>query len=124
MRETLCVTGENGTPTLGFRTLRGWFERLRGLLGTRSLAMPVALVGCSSIHTLGMRYPLDVALVTREGRVLAVWRGLPPGRIVSARGAWLALERPARIGSWVSRGETVTLRFERAGGPRVGGGDL
>lgn len=114
MCETLVVTGEGGTRELGFRSLRGWFGRLRGLLGTNSLALPVALVGCSSIHTFGMRYPLDVALVTRDGRVLAVWRGLPPGCVASARGSWVALERPARVGPWVSAGERVDLRFERA----------
>lgn len=122
MVETLCVRGRGDRcPELRFRTLRGWAERLRGLLGTDELATPVALVDCSSIHTFGMRYPIDVALVRSDGRVLRSWRGLPPGRVLSSRGAWLALERPARAGAWVRAGETVALRFCGSGeGPREG----
>jgi uncharacterized membrane protein (UPF0127 family) len=56
--------------------------RRRGLLGRDSLAAGAALVlaPCNTIHTVRMRFPIDVVFVARDGRVtkiverLAVWR--------------------------------------------------
>lgn len=94
---------------LAFRSLRRPMERLRGLLGTTPHAEPVALVGCSSVHTFGMRYHLDIAFVGSSGLVLGVWRSVPPGRVVGARRAWITLERPHRRGSWLVRGERLRI---------------
>jgi uncharacterized membrane protein (UPF0127 family) len=44
----------------------------------------------------GMRYPLDVAFLARDGRVVALYEGLPPGgRTHWHRDARHALELPA-----------------------------
>ena len=104
----LCRMVDSRT-TLTFESLHGFVQRMRGLLGPRARGRPVALVGCSSIHTLGMRYGIDVALVSRNGKVLLSRRDVGPGRIVSARGAWLALERPAEQTSWPCEGSWVSL---------------
>jgi uncharacterized membrane protein (UPF0127 family) len=72
-----------------------WWLRLRGLLGRDALAEGEGLwlVPCPSVHMLGMRLPLDVALLDRDGRVVATFEALPPGRrVASARGAYVALE--------------------------------
>ncbi len=74
---------EKDSPTLGFRVLSSWFERLVGLLGTGPSAQPVVLMRCGSIHTYGMAYPIDVALVGSRGEVLASERALPPCRVFS-----------------------------------------
>jgi len=95
-----------------FDVLRKPLERLRGLLGTGCDARPVALMGCSSIHTFGMRYRLDVAFVSSDGYVLESWRSVPPGRLLSNRKAKIALERPHSCGSWVARGERLSMRLE------------
>lgn len=50
---------------------------------------------CSSVHTFGMRFVLDVAFLDREGRVLAWRRGVPPRRLVSFPRARAVLEVPA-----------------------------
>ena len=92
--------------------LKGWFDRLVGLLGTRrggTGARVVALVGCSSIHTFGMRYAIDVALVSREGVVMRAARGVMPSRVIGAHGAWLALERPSSTGPWPGEGQRVEV---------------
>ena len=52
------------------RLLSTWGERLRGLLGTGPDAEPAMLVRCGSVHTFGMTYALDVALVGELGEVL------------------------------------------------------
>lgn len=103
MVETFSLEFDGGME-VRFRVLRRWFDKMRGLLGPRSGASPVVLVGCSSIHTFGMSYAIDVALVDREGRVRKARRGLPPRRVVGAPGSWLAFERPASDGPWMHEG--------------------
>lgn len=94
---------------LTVRLLVTLWERLRGLLGTEESAKPVMLVHCGSIHTFGMRYALDVALASRDGRVLRSKRQVPPGRVVSCRGAFYALERPAQKGPWPQEGDEMKI---------------
>lgn len=94
---------------LELTALGTWRERLRGLLGTGDDAGPVALCGCSSIHTVGMRYAIDVAFVTRGGEVLRSRRAVPPGRLVSAPGAFYAFERPTSQGPWPREGSWVSI---------------
>jgi uncharacterized membrane protein (UPF0127 family) len=55
-------------------------ERRRGLLGSTQLDGALWLQPCSSVHCVGMRYPIDVALLDRHGRVLRI-RTLRPGRL-------------------------------------------
>jgi hypothetical protein len=99
------------TP-LEFRALTRMRERLVGLLGSGPDARPVALVRCSSVHTWGMRYRIDVAFLSREGEVLRVVRALPPGRVLSCHGSWLVLERPHGRGAWLRQGECVRIDGE------------
>jgi hypothetical protein len=47
---------------------------------------------CSSIHTIGMRYAIDVVFLDREARVLRVCDEVRPGRMRFARGARGVLE--------------------------------
>lgn len=69
------------------------------------------LTPCASVHTFGMRYAIDVALVGESGEVLGSWRGLRPGRLVRARGACHALERPSVPGSWPCVGQQLGIRI-------------
>ena len=84
-RET--VIGDN------VRTAGTFVSRLVGLLGTSSIAEGGGLwiVPCRSVHTVGMRYPIDVAFLDARGVVVGTQEGLPPNRIGrcfrSARGA-------------------------------------
>jgi hypothetical protein len=55
-------------------------QRRKGLLGRDGLDGALWLEPCRQVHTLRMRFPIDVAYVDRRGRVLAV-RTLPPGRM-------------------------------------------
>jgi trehalose synthase len=52
---------------------------------------------CSSVHTFGMRFPLDLIFLDRRGAPLAVRREVPPRRVVSHRGAAAVLELPSRL---------------------------
>jgi uncharacterized membrane protein (UPF0127 family) len=75
---------------------KGYFARLRGLLG-RTLQKDggLLLTPCSAIHTIGMRYAIDAVYLDRNGRVLRIDESLNPGRILpQQRGARRVLELP------------------------------
>lgn len=102
------------------RLLCGWFERLRGLLGSDAeTAGTVLLQPCRSIHTLGMAYPIDVAFLADDGSVLSAWRSLPPGRMLSCWKACGVLERPSSELPWPAAGQRCSL-VVRVGNERQG----
>ena len=82
-------------------------RRMVGLLGRRGLGPGQALhiVPCGSVHTLFMRFTLDLAFLDGSGRVVKRVRGVPPWRVVfGGRGARSVLE----LGSgWLPEGILV-----------------
>ena len=74
-----------------------FWTRLKGLLGTQSLPDGTALIirPCNSVHTFGMKYPLDVLFVSKGGRVRKVAENLLPGRLAWDWGAAWVIELPA-----------------------------
>ncbi|MDR1412916.1 MAG: DUF192 domain-containing protein [Actinomycetes bacterium] len=90
-----------------------YFERLRGLLGTNPEQLPfeaLCINPCKGVHTIGMRYEIDLAWLDRRWRVLKTQRRVCPGRICPApAGTCRVLERPARHGFWLQRGEYVAV---------------
>jgi len=58
----------------------------------------------NAVHTFFMRFPIDIAFVTREGRVLKTFRSLGPWRIAASIRAHAAVELPAGT---LARSETV-----------------
>lgn len=99
------------------RVLSTFSQRLRGLLGTGVDADPVVLVGCSSVHTFGMAYPIDVAFLSPRGEVLKVVRELVPGRLASCHGALYVFERPSAEGLWVRSGDRLICALVDMGIP-------
>ena len=73
---------------------RGFWARLRGLLGRSGLSVGegLLLTPCGQVHTLGMRFSLDVVFLDRAGRVLKCVEGLRPNRFAAAAGARHVLE--------------------------------
>jgi len=72
-------------------------ERRRGLLGRDSLDASAALVisPCWSIHTMFMRFPIDVIFVDRHGRAVRILTELAPWRIAAAAPAHAVIELAA-----------------------------
>jgi uncharacterized protein len=72
-------------------------SRRRGLLGRDELPPGNALIiaPTNAIHTFFMRFAIDVAFVSREGRVLKVYRALGSWRVAGALRAHAAIELPA-----------------------------
>jgi uncharacterized membrane protein (UPF0127 family) len=71
-----------------------YFTRLRGLLGKKQLSdnNGLLLERCSSVHTIGMSYPLDLVFLDKNGKVVKCQEGVKPFRTASARGAYYTLE--------------------------------
>ena len=95
------------------RVADGWWSRLRGLLGRPPLAEGegLLLTPCTSVHMFGMKYPIDVAFLDPDGRVVAAYHRLPPGgRSRWHRDARSALELPAGTlaGLGIAEGEMLT----------------
>jgi uncharacterized membrane protein (UPF0127 family) len=73
------------------------FTRMRGLLGRKTLEPGAGLLlrPAPSVHTLFMRFPIDVVFLDRDGRVLKVVPELRPWRAAGCRGARQVLELAA-----------------------------
>ena len=65
----------------------GPFARLRGLAGLDDLPGEHGLLlpRTRSVHTLGMRFPLDLVWLARDGSVVEVEEGVAPRRHAMAR---------------------------------------
>jgi uncharacterized membrane protein (UPF0127 family) len=76
---------------------RTFFQRLLGLAGLPSLAGDRALLlpRCSSVHTAWMRFPIDVAFLDADGRVVALAESVGPWRLVRHGGARAVVETRA-----------------------------
>jgi uncharacterized protein len=75
-----------------------WLARLRGMLARPApeSGEGLLLTPCSSVHMYGMRFPLDVAFLDKEGAVVAMYPSLAPwSRTRWHRNAAHALELPS-----------------------------
>jgi uncharacterized membrane protein (UPF0127 family) len=72
-------------------------SRLLGLaLLDRDDAGPGLLIpDCRSVHTCGMRFPLDLYFLGRDGEPVRVRRSVPPWRLAGERRACAVLELPS-----------------------------
>jgi len=91
---------------------RTMFERMKGLLGRDGLAPGEGLVimPCTSIHTIGMRFPIDTVFFDKNRRAIAVIQNMRPGRLsawhIRAKGV-VELPAGALIGSPVEIGDKL-----------------
>jgi uncharacterized protein len=98
MREVRVVR-DGSEVRIGWRVgvADSWWTRFRGLLALPRLATGdgLLLMECGSVHTMGMTYPIDVAFLDRDGRVVRSLSRLAPWRLgVGGPDAVHALELP------------------------------
>jgi uncharacterized membrane protein (UPF0127 family) len=91
-----------------FPVAKDFRTRLLGLSWRdRADAGPGLLIPrCSSVHTFGMRFELDVFFLDVGGRVLSVRRRVPPRRVLWQRGARTVLEIPSPQGGEIAAPRT------------------
>ena len=82
---------------IGVPVATGFSARLLGLGGLASGRAGVGLLlpRCRSVHTLGMRFALDLIFLDRDDRVVGVVHAIGPGRVVAERRASAVLELQA-----------------------------
>ena len=78
-------------------TARGFRARLLGLAFLRGLPPDYALLipRCRSVHTFGMRFPLDLTWLDASGRAIRRDASVGPCRLRRCRGAHAVLETAA-----------------------------
>lgn len=90
---------------------RAFSERRKGL--AKMDAMPpdhaLHILRCNSIHTIGMRFALDLVWLAKDGRVVRVDEDVAPRRLKLCTGARTVIETRAGAGrrfadAWSIRG--------------------
>lgn len=88
-------------------------ERRKGLLGSDDVVGALWITKCPSVHMVGMRYPIDVAVVDGDGTVLKVatlrpWWGATAPRL---RASATIEARAGSMARWgVTRGSRLEMR--------------
>ena len=90
---------------------RRFATRLRGLIGREGAPLCDCLLfpACSSVHTWGMRRPIDLAFVDERNRVVEIVRRLPPGRMARCPRACAVLERVSSESPWFAVGSRIRV---------------
>lgn len=94
----------------------GFLDRIKGFLAPRPRGCVLLIAPCWSIHTFGMKRPLDVAFCARDGTVLRSFRDVPPGKVLRCRRACAVLERvciPGVEKAWYREGERISICIRR-----------
>lgn len=84
-------------------------SRLRGMLFRDPDEVTRLLVPCHDVHTFGMRYPLDIAFISKHGDVLEVHRNVCSMKRLKSKGASMVAERFSRKGEWLKQGDVIRL---------------
>ncbi|WP_425245277.1 DUF192 domain-containing protein [Streptomyces sp. NEAU-NA10] len=109
----LVVGGEGVRVPLEIAT--SYRARRKGLLGRHSVDGAMLLSPANSVHTFGMRIPIDVAYLDRRMKVLAV-HTMPPGRLGMPRlRARHVLEAGAGVMAGWGMGAGVEVEVETVG---------
>ena len=68
-----------------------WHERMRGLLGRTALGDDAAMVirRCGSVHTVCMKFAIDLVFVDKAKRIVRIVENVRPGRFC-VWGGWHA----------------------------------
>lgn len=80
------------------RRADNFWTRFKGLMGVRELPAGEGLliVPCNSVHCFGMKIPIDVVFLSRDGEVLHLMPDMAPGKVSPiVRKARAVLELPA-----------------------------
>jgi len=110
----------DGRPVAPVRILASRAARYRGLLGRDGLDGAVLLAKTNGVHTMGMRFAIDVAYLSRDLRVVAVVPMRPNrwGRNRLTARHTLEAEH-GRLAEWGVRVGTRLSLVERDAGPAL-----
>ena len=80
-----------GFPGLDVEVADTAFKRMKGLLGRKAIAKNEALLipRCNAIHTMGMKFPIDVFFLDKNMKTVKSVRNVKPWRPL-VWGTWRA----------------------------------
>ena len=117
-KKTLRATNATRATVLGqrIRVAETGLTRIVGLLGERELQPGdgLLIVPSQGVHTLGMQFPIDIAVLDDDWRVLATRRDMRPFRMTQI--FWRAaavLELPSGMLESTSTRVGDTIEFNR-----------
>ena len=72
-------------------------SRRKGLLGRKSLPEGTAMIiaPSNSVHTFFIHFPIDIAFMSKDGRVLKARAAVPARRLTASLRAYAVIEMPA-----------------------------
>lgn len=90
-------------------------KRRTGLLKRENLPQGEGLwiTPCEAIHTIGMKFPIDVLFLSRTRKVLKIKQAVPPGRLAICLRAHSVLELPAGTAAATRTAVGDQLEFEK-----------
>ncbi len=108
---TMDLHIEGQSAPVRIRKAASWWSRAIGLLATPQLDDPCGLwiTPCNSVHTLGMRYAIDVIFLRADGSIAKIVESLPPWRAAGCRSARSTLELRAGLASRLGLRPGMTL---------------
>lgn len=114
--EEVCIINETRGISLAEKACvaKSFFSRLKGLLGKKGLQPQEGLViiPCSSVHCLGMKFPIDVIYVSSDHKILELVENLQPNRLGPVvKESKYVIELPAGTitATATSKGDTLLL---------------
>jgi uncharacterized protein len=86
-------------------------DRRRGLLGRNALDLSAALIlaPCAAVHTVFMRFPIDVVFVDRHFQIRSIVRNLQPWRIAASPHAYATVEMAGGVERDMMPGDRLYL---------------
>ena len=93
--------------------------RRKGLLGRNSLPPGEGLwiVPCESVHTFGMKFPIDLVYLDRNKKVKKIRNGVPPWRLSACLSAHSVIELASGTVEITRTKPGDKLEFSSAGTP-------
>lgn len=91
-----------------------FFKRLAGLMGKKQLPKDEALIfyKAGSIHTLFMRFAIDVVFLDRDFCVLRVVKNLTPWRVSFCMKSFVTIEftSSSNIAAHIEKGDCIEIK--------------
>ena len=90
------LDNQRSGPIVGAHVLTAFDSASRRVGLLRHDAMPdgaaLIIAPCNAIHTIRMRFDIDVAFTAKDGRVVKIRHSIPPWRMAAALRAFAAIE--------------------------------
>jgi len=100
--------------TFNIMNANTWFLRLRGLLGRKLKENEGMLIEpCNSVHTLWMKYDLDVIYINKNNQIVKIIKKLKPWKLSVCGTAYKTLELPVGTADYIGLKVGDFLEFKK-----------